>query len=200
MAGHSVDEYLETIYFLAFPIGEYRPHARQRAGDRLPRGRDAGRLARVGRRDAEAARGRRASSSAARRRKRSSPWRARARREGRAQAPHHRAAPHRLHGLYRRRGARARGRAGRHVQRRHGRTHRERLGTRSAARTAGRSTPRSSRRRTAARALTDLHARPRARSSGWQSTTASCCTGSTTRGSCPARAWSCARCRRRRDS
>ena len=23
---HSVDEYLETIYFLAFPIGEYRPH------------------------------------------------------------------------------------------------------------------------------------------------------------------------------
>ena len=25
--GHSVDEYLETIYFLAFPIGEYRPAA-----------------------------------------------------------------------------------------------------------------------------------------------------------------------------
>ena len=24
--GHSVDEYLETIYFLAFPIGEYRPY------------------------------------------------------------------------------------------------------------------------------------------------------------------------------
>jgi DtxR family Mn-dependent transcriptional regulator len=24
--GHSVDEYLETIYFLANPIGEYRPH------------------------------------------------------------------------------------------------------------------------------------------------------------------------------
>src|SRR5881227_351601 len=24
-AGHSVDEYLETIYFLAFPIGEYSP-------------------------------------------------------------------------------------------------------------------------------------------------------------------------------
>jgi DtxR family Mn-dependent transcriptional regulator len=24
--GHSVDEYLETIYFLAFPIGEYRPN------------------------------------------------------------------------------------------------------------------------------------------------------------------------------
>jgi DtxR family Mn-dependent transcriptional regulator len=25
VAGHSVDEYLETIYFLAFPIGEYKP-------------------------------------------------------------------------------------------------------------------------------------------------------------------------------
>src|ERR1700751_1489916 len=25
--GPSVDEYLETIYFLAFPIGEYRPQA-----------------------------------------------------------------------------------------------------------------------------------------------------------------------------
>ena len=26
MAGHSIDEYPETIYFLAFPIGEYTPH------------------------------------------------------------------------------------------------------------------------------------------------------------------------------
>ena len=26
--GHSVDDYLETIYFLAFPIGEYRPAGR----------------------------------------------------------------------------------------------------------------------------------------------------------------------------
>src|ERR671937_892579 len=26
-AGHSIDEYLETIYFLAFPIGEYRPQS-----------------------------------------------------------------------------------------------------------------------------------------------------------------------------
>src|SRR5207342_835196 len=25
MAGHAVDDYLETIYFLAFPIGEYQP-------------------------------------------------------------------------------------------------------------------------------------------------------------------------------
>jgi DtxR family Mn-dependent transcriptional regulator len=29
--GHSVDEYLETIYFLAFPIGEYRPAAGSQA-------------------------------------------------------------------------------------------------------------------------------------------------------------------------
>ncbi|MGZ4360260.1 MAG: metal-dependent transcriptional regulator [Gaiellaceae bacterium] len=29
--GHSFDEYLETIYFLAFPIGEYRPHAAESA-------------------------------------------------------------------------------------------------------------------------------------------------------------------------
>src|ERR671925_976409 len=27
MAGHSFDDYLETIYFLAFPIGEYRPQS-----------------------------------------------------------------------------------------------------------------------------------------------------------------------------
>jgi len=27
VAGHSVDDYLETIYFLAFPIGEYTPRA-----------------------------------------------------------------------------------------------------------------------------------------------------------------------------
>ena len=28
MAGHSIDDYLETIYFLAFPIGEYRPYTK----------------------------------------------------------------------------------------------------------------------------------------------------------------------------
>ena len=34
--GHSVDEYLETIYFLAFPIGEYRPrHRRRRIASRV---------------------------------------------------------------------------------------------------------------------------------------------------------------------
>jgi DtxR family Mn-dependent transcriptional regulator len=29
MAGHSVDDYLETIYFLAFPIGEYKPETQR---------------------------------------------------------------------------------------------------------------------------------------------------------------------------
>ena len=29
--GHSVDEYLETIYFLAFPVGEYRPATASKA-------------------------------------------------------------------------------------------------------------------------------------------------------------------------
>ena len=38
--GHSVDEYLETIYFLAFPIGEYRPSTGSTA-IAVPRGRDA---------------------------------------------------------------------------------------------------------------------------------------------------------------
>ena len=47
--GHSVDEYLETIYFLAFPIGEYRPLGRRVADAGLAGRRDARRLAGVGR-------------------------------------------------------------------------------------------------------------------------------------------------------
>ena len=54
--GHSVDEYLETIYFLAFPIGEYGRLGLPDA--RLARRGDARRLAGLGRRDAQAARGR----------------------------------------------------------------------------------------------------------------------------------------------
>ena len=73
MAGHSVDEYLETIYFLAFPIGEYRPQDDGHADALGARRRDARRLARLGRRDAEAARGATGSSSAASTRRRSSP-------------------------------------------------------------------------------------------------------------------------------
>ena len=55
--GHSVDEYLETIYFLAFPIGEYRPAT----GSTAIASRVAEMLgvSRVGRRDAQAPRGRR---------------------------------------------------------------------------------------------------------------------------------------------
>jgi hypothetical protein len=46
MAGHLVDDYRETIYFLAFPIGEYTPQSGNPAG--AARGRDAGRLPRLG--------------------------------------------------------------------------------------------------------------------------------------------------------
>jgi DtxR family Mn-dependent transcriptional regulator len=35
VARHSVDEYLETIYFLAFPIGEYRPLAASKGSSTL---------------------------------------------------------------------------------------------------------------------------------------------------------------------
>ena len=113
--GHSVDEYLETIYFLAFPIGEYRPADGRLPHARLARRRDARRLARVGRRDAEAARGR--GADRARRAQGGAPHGdgPRARRARRPQAPDHRAAAHRLHGLHGRRGARARRRARRHV-------------------------------------------------------------------------------------
>ena len=48
-AGHSVDEYLETIYFLAFPIGEYHPQRHDPADALVAGRRDARRLARVGR-------------------------------------------------------------------------------------------------------------------------------------------------------
>ena len=47
--GHSVDDYLETIYFLAFPIGEYHPVDGRFADARVARRGDARDLARVGR-------------------------------------------------------------------------------------------------------------------------------------------------------
>ena len=86
--------------------------------DRVARRRDARRLARVRRRDAEAARGRRARR--ARRAEGGDPHARgrRAREARRAQAPDHRALPHGLHGLHGCRVARARGRARRHVHRR----------------------------------------------------------------------------------
>ena len=112
--GHSVDEYLETIYFLAFPIGGYRP-ASWLDRDRVARRRDARGVAGLRRRDAEAARGGRPRRA----------WRPeggdphgggrRARKRVVRKPPDHRALPHRLHGLHRRRVARPRGRARRHV-------------------------------------------------------------------------------------
>ena len=97
--GHSVDEYLETIYFLAFPIGEYRP-ATGVERDRLARRRDARRLARLGRRDAEAARGRGARRAGRAQGGDPDADRHRAGRARRPQAPPDRALPHRLHGLH----------------------------------------------------------------------------------------------------
>ena len=99
---HSVDEYLETIYFLAFPIGEYTPHgagspplasrvaemlgvSRASAGEMLKRLEAEGLIERGERKEALLTKTGRA-----------------ARRARRAQAPDHRAAAHRLHGLHRR--------------------------------------------------------------------------------------------------
>ena len=112
----------------------------------------------------------------------------RARRAGRAQAPDHRAAAHRLHGLHGRRGARARRRARRHVHRRHGRADRRaaRPPRPLPARLAGRPRLRAGR-EPRARAAVGRSSRASARrSSGSPSTTATSCTGSTTRASCPA--------------
>ena len=113
--GHSVDEYLETIYFLAFPIGEYRPAdqgsptlasrvaemlgvSRASAGEMLKRLEADGLVERGEHKEAIL-----------------TDDGPRARRAGRPQAPDHRAAADRLHGLHGRRGARPRGRARRHV-------------------------------------------------------------------------------------
>ena len=124
MAGHSVDEYLETIYFLAFPIGEYRPDpnsstaiasrvaemlgvSRASAGEMLKRLEAEGLVERGEQKEAIL-----------------TDDRDRAGRARRPEAPHHRAPAHRLHGLHGRRGARARRRARRHVLRGHGRADR----------------------------------------------------------------------------
>ena len=184
--GHSVDEYLETIYFLAFPIGEYRPYAtgsptlstrvaemlgvsRASAGEMLKRLEAEGLIERGEHKEAML-----------------TAVRPRARRAGRPQAPDHRADAHRLHGLHGRRGARARGRARRHVHRRHGRADRRaaRPSRPLPARLAGRHR-RSSRPRTTSsrRSPTSQRRRRARRSSASPSTTASSCTGSTTRAS-----------------
>ena len=118
----------------------------------------------------------------------------RARRTGRPQAPDHRALADRLHGLHRSGGARARGRARRHVQRRHGRADPARSsGIPTAACTAGPSTRSSSRPRTRSRRRSPTSRRgAKRRSCVSPSMTASSCTGSTTkashRGACPPRA------------
>ena len=188
MAGHSVDDYLETIYFLAFPIGEYTPPSGEPAA-RVARGRDARRLARVGGRDAEAARGRGADRARLAQGGAADGERPRAGRARRPAAPDHRAAADGLHGLHRRRGARVRGRARRHVLGRHGRAdvRAARPSRAVPARLAGRPRLRAGGEPGAAsRWRSSARGRAR-RSSGSRSTTAISCTGSTTRASCPAR-------------
>src|SRR3954467_12787549 len=103
--GHSIDEYLETIYFLAFPIGEYRPEGAgspplaSRVAEMLGVSRaSAGEM--LKRVEAGGARGR--GARRARREEGSDPHRRRppARRARRPQAPDHRAAADGLHGLH----------------------------------------------------------------------------------------------------
>ena len=145
---HSVDDYLETIWFLAFPIGEYRPSttgtptlasrvaemlgvSRASAGEMLKRLEAEGLVERGEHKEAIlTAAGRRAGGA------------------GRPQAPDHRAAADRLHGLHGRRGARPRRRARRHVHRRHDRAHRREARPPRAlpARLAGRHRVRAARR------------------------------------------------------
>ena len=147
---HGIDDYLETIYFLAFPIGEYRP---------APAGSSQTIAARV----AEMLGVSRASAGEMLKRLEA---------EGLVERGEHKEAiltptgterarkvvrKHRIierlltdfMGYTAGRGARPRRRARRDVHRRHGRADRRSSATPSAARTAGRSTRTSSRRRTA---------------------------------------------------
>ena len=184
MAGHSVDEYLETIYFLAFPIGEYRPDpnsssaiasrvaemlgvSRASAGEMLKRLEEAEGLVERGEHK-EALLTETGSS-------------------GPSGSGKHRIIERLLTDFmgYTAAEARARGRARRHVQRRHGRADRgaarhpdrcPRLARRPGVRAGGEQEPRAARRpRDGARS--GDRASP--------STTASSCTGSTTRASPP---------------
>ena len=186
MAGHSVDDYLETIYFLAFPIGEYHPTtgssaiaarvaemlgvSRASAGEMLKRLEADGLVERGEQKEAIL-----------------TDDRHRAGGEGRPQAPDHRAVPHGLHGLYARGVARPGRRARRHVHGRHDRAHQR------AARAPGSLPARlaSGHRRSSTPRTRSSFRSPRSRresarpSCGSPSTTASSSTGSTPRGSSP---------------
>ena len=184
--GHSVDEYLETIYFLAFPIGEYRPAtgstaiasrvaemlgvSRASAGEMLKRLEADGLVERGEQKEAIL----------------TPEGTERARRVVRK----HRIIERFLTdfmGYTAARVARPRRRARRHVHRRHDRAH-QRAARRPRAlpaRLAGRSRVRAGRERGARRARGAPGRSRRPRSSASRSTTATSCTGSTTRASCP---------------
>ena len=190
--GHSVDEYLETIYFLAFPIGEYRPStgstaiasrvaemlgvSRASAGEMLKRLEADGLVERGEQKEAIL-----------------TPEGAERANARRSKAPHHRALPHGLHGLHGRGVARPRGRARRHVHRRDDRAdQRAPRATRPLpARLAGRHGGRAAREHGARRPGRARARHAPRRSSGSPSTTETSSTGSTTRATCPAPASRC---------
>ena len=199
--GHSVDEYLETIYFLAFPIGEYRP------GDGLDRDRS---------RVAEMLGVSRASAGEMLKRLEADGLVERGEQKEAILTPAGIERAERVvrkHRIIERfltdfmgytavRVPRAGRRDGRHVHRGHDRADQRAARTTRPlpARLAGRARRRAGRERRArlARGLVPGGGRPR--SSASQSTTATCCTGSTTRASCPARRSRCARRSRRQVS
>ena len=191
--GHSTDEYLETIYFLAFPVGEYQPATK---GSRTVAVRVADMLGVS-----------RASASEMLKRLEA---------DGLVERGEHKEAILTPEG---RKLAERAVRRHRIIERlltdfmgyTPGEAHEQadllgdtftdemieriakQLGTRSAARTAGPSTPSSSRPRTETSLHSPTWRRARApRSSDWPSTTASSSTGTTTRASFPARPSSCA--------
>ena len=198
--GHSVDDYIETIYFLAFPVGEYHPVtkgaptlavrvadmlgvSRASAGEMLKRLEDDGLIERGEHKEAILTpKGRELAERVVRK---------------------HRIIERLLTdfmGYTRRRVARAGRRAGRHVHGRHDRADRgeARQPGPLPARLARRHDVRAGREpgaRRAGRSRARAHA---PRSSASPSTTATCSTGTTTRASSPARRSSCAASRARR--
>jgi len=172
-----------TIYFLAFPIGEYRPVAtgsqtiasrvaemlgvsRASAGEMLKRLEAEGLVERGEHKEAIL-----------------TPAGGRAGAPGRPQAPRDRAVADGFHGVTRPQRRMFTRRDRRNVQRRHGRTDRGQAGVSRSLppRLADRPGRRASREPRARAALRPRAGTPRQRSSGWPSTTATCSTGSTTR-------------------
>ena len=184
---HSVDDYLEAIYFLATPVGEYGPVVKEAP---VPAARVAEML-HVTPPTASEMMKRLEADGLIERGPRKGPLltergRAEAERVG-APPPHHRALPHRLHGLLGGRVARPRRRDGRRLQRRDGGAARRpaRPPRPLPARLAGGPLARAGGEPGAALPGADRVGHSSA-SSAWPSTTATCSTGSTSRAWCRA--------------